>query len=83
MFINRFNIRNNITFISIILFVLSYSIINYYKPYIIYKKNGLLRNFGIGYKNKTILPCWLLTILLAIMSYFSILYFIAYPKLKY
>ena len=83
MIFNRFTIRNNITLISIILFILSYSIINYFKPYIMYKKNGSLRMFGIGYKNKTILPCWLLTIILAIMSYFSILYFIAYPKLKY
>jgi hypothetical protein len=74
MIFNRFTIRNNITLISII---------NYFKPYIMYKKNGSLRMFGIGYKNKTILPCWLLTIILAIMSYFSILYFIAYPKLKY
>lgn len=83
MVINRNIIRNNITYISIILFILSYSIINYFKPFILYKKNGILRDFGIGYKNKTILPCWLLSILLAIISYFSILYFIAYPKLKY
>lgn len=83
MIFNRFIIRNNITLISIILFILSYSIINYFKPYIMYTKNGSLRMFGIGYKNKTILPCWLLTIILAILSYFSILYFIAYPKLKY
>lgn len=83
MVFNRFTIRNNITLISIILFTLSYVIINYFKPYIMYKKNGVLRHFGIGYKNKTILPCWLLSILLAIMSYFSILYFIAYPILIY
>jgi len=82
MIFNRFIIRNNITLISIILFILCYSVINYFKPYILYKKNGIMRDFGIGYKNKTILPCWLLSILLAIMSYFSILYFIAYPRLK-
>jgi hypothetical protein len=83
MFINRNLIKSNISYVSILLFVLSYLIINYIKPHILYKKTGVLREFGIGYKNKTILPCWLLTILLAILSYFSILYFIAYPRLKY
>ena len=83
MIITRNIIRNNITLISIILFILSYLLINYYKPYLMYTKNGSLRQFGIGYKNKTIIPCWLVTIILAILSYYSILYFIAYPKLKY
>jgi hypothetical protein len=79
----RDSFRNNITFISTLLFIMIYLVINYFKPLIFYKKNGLLREFGIGYKNKTILPCWLLTILLSILSYFSILYFITYPRLNY
>jgi hypothetical protein len=79
----RNSFRNNITFLSILLFIIIYLVINYFKPLILYKKNGVLRDFGIGYKNKTILPCWLLTILLSILSYFSILYFISYPRLNY
>ena len=31
-----------------------------------------LREFGIGYKNKTVVPIWLATIILAFMSYFAV-----------
>jgi hypothetical protein len=36
----------------------------------------MLRPFGVGYKNTTILPLWLASILLAIFSYFVVLYVI-------
>jgi hypothetical protein len=80
-FIDRNLIRNNITFISTIIFIIIYALINYIKPNILYNENKELRQFGIGYKNKTILPCWLLTILISIFSYYVILYIIAYPNL--
>ena len=79
----RNSFRNNITFLSILVFIIIYLVINYFKPLILYKKNGVLRDFGIGYKNKTILPCWLLTILLSILSYFCTWFFVSYPKLNY
>jgi hypothetical protein len=47
------------------------------KPSFMYdEKNDCFRQFGIGYKNTTILPLWLISILLAIMSYFIVLYVI-------
>ena len=61
---------------SIILFLIIYYIIQYDRPLFIYNTNGTLRQFGVGYKKKTILPIWLLAILLAIISYMIVKYYI-------
>ena len=50
------------------------------KPTIIFDKAGKPREFGIGYKNKTILPLWLTVIILAILSYFLIVCYINFNK---
>jgi len=50
------------------------------KPTTIFDKNGRPRDFGIGYKNKTILPLWLTVIILAIFSYLFILYYVNFKK---
>lgn len=81
--INRIFIKRHIVSISIVVFILLYSLINYIKPSFLYHTNGSLREFGIGYKNKTIIPVWLLAIVLAIISYFSVSYYLAMPRLKY
>ena len=39
--------------------------------------------FGVGYKNKTVLPIWLVAITLAILSYLTILYYLIYPRIQY
>ena len=67
----------NILFVVIIVYVCLYSLIVFFKPSIIYDKHkDTLRQFGVGYKNTTILPLWLVSILLAIISYFIVLYII-------
>lgn len=60
---------------SIIIFTIIFILITLLKPKFIYNKNGLLRNFGIGKTNTTILPLWLLVIILSILSYTFILYY--------
>ena len=78
---NRNYIRSNITTIAIIIYALLYTIVIMLKPAIIYNKDGSLREFGLGYKKKTVIPVWLLAICLAILSYFSVLYYLTYPKM--
>jgi len=78
---NRNVIRRNITSFSIIIFIILYTIVLLFKPAFIFKKDGNLRNFGIGFRDKTVIPAWLLAIILAIMSYFFVLYYLALPKL--
>lgn len=74
-------IRQNVTFVSIFLFLVIFGIVQRLKPAFLYNKDGSVREFGIGYRNKTILPIWLFSILLGILCYLFILYFITYPKL--
>ncbi len=52
-----------------------------FKPAFIFKRDGTLREFGLGFRNKTVIPAWLLAIILAIISYLSVLYYLALPKL--
>jgi len=70
----------NINLVSIIVFLILFAIILVIKPSIMFDKNGNPREFGIGYKNKTILPLWLAVIILAIISYLAILCYINYKR---
>ena len=70
---NRLFIRKHINSFSILLFIALFSMIVYTKPSIIFKEDGSVRQFGVGYKNKTILPIWLATIILAFLSYLIVL----------
>lgn len=70
----------NINLVSIIVFLLLFAIIMVTKPNIIFDKNGKPREFGIGYKNKTIVPLWLTVIILAIVSYLIILCYINFKR---
>lgn len=73
--------RNNITLVFILLFISVFGVIQIIKPAFLYKTDGSTREFGIGYKNKTIMPVWLLSIILGILSYLFVLYYLAYPKM--
>jgi hypothetical protein len=74
-------IRNNITLVAIILFVIIFGIIQMMKPACFYNRDGSIREFGIGYRNKTILPIWLSSLLLGILCYLAVLYYVNSPKL--
>ena len=76
-------IKKHIISFAIIIFICVYLIIHQLKPAFIYNKDGTLRQFGIGYRHKTILPMWLIVIILSILSYLLVLYYLAYPKIKY
>ena len=80
---NKTYIRENITLIAVILFVIIFGIIQMMKPSCFYNKDGSIREFGIGYKNKTILPIWLLSLILGILCYLFVLYSINNPKIFY
>jgi hypothetical protein len=70
-------VRDNITFCAIIIFLTIYVLIIQMRPSMIFYKDGTLKEFGVGYRNKTIIPIWLAAIILAILSYIIIMY-IAY-----
>lgn len=81
--LTRSFIKKHIISFATLLFVAVYLIINYIKPSFLYTNEGSLRPFGVGYKNKTIIPLWLIAIMAAILSYTMILYWIALPRLQF
>ena len=74
-------IRDNVTLVAIILFITIFSMIQLSKPAFLYNTDGSIREFGVGYKNKTILPIWLLSIVLGIVCYLIVVYYTVHPKL--
>jgi Ca2+/H+ antiporter len=70
----------NINLVSIIIFLLFFVIVMLIKPTFIFDKYGKPRDFGIGYKNKTIVPLWLCVIILSIISYLVVLFYINFKK---
>ena len=78
---NRNYIRENAPLFSIVLFLIMFGAIQYIKPAFLFNKDGSIREFGVGYKNKTILPIWLLSIILGIISYLFVMYYVTYPKI--
>ena len=76
-------IRQHKVSFAIILFIILLSIIHSVKPNFIYKKDGTFREFGLGYIKKTVLPIWLIIIMMAILCYLFVLYYLSYPSLIY
>jgi hypothetical protein len=64
--------------VAILLFACFFTLIHYIKPSVVYDRDGGFREFGVGYKHKTVIPAWLVTIVLGIFSYMAVLYYLAY-----
>lgn len=73
---NKVFIRQYRISVSVFLFLAIFSIIHYVKPALIYTKEGAFREFGVGYRNKTVLPIWVFAIVLSILSYLAVSWFI-------
>ena len=74
-------VRENAPLAAIILFLFIFGSIQMMKPTCFYNKDGSIRHFGVGYRNKTILPIWLLSIVLGILCYLAVLVYISSSKL--
>jgi len=83
MILNRTFIKKHLVSFATLLFVGSYILVIKSNPGFLYNHDGSLRTFGIGYKNKTIIPAWMVAITLAILSYMGILYYLVYPRIHY
>jgi hypothetical protein len=75
---NQYIPREALSVIAVFMFLILFGIINAFRPSIIYNKDLSFRRFGIGYKNKTVVPIWLLSIILAILVYVLVTYLFEY-----
>ena len=64
--------------ISIILFILLFSLVHSIKPIMLYNDDGSFRQFGVGYRHKTVIPIWAVSMVFAIFSYLFVMYYLAY-----
>lgn len=62
--------------VTIFLFLVLFTLIHLLKPVLIYEKNGSFREFGVGYRHKTVIPIWVVSIVLAILCYLSVSYYL-------
>lgn len=69
--------RNRVN-ISIFIFLLLFATINWIKPAMFYNEDGGFRQFGVGYAHKTVIPIWIVAIVLAILSYLAVLTYLAF-----
>ena len=74
-------IRENVTLVSVVMFIIIFGIIQMMKPTCLYNRDGSIREFGIGYRNKTIFPIWLLSLSLGILCYLFVMYYVANPRM--
>jgi len=68
-------IRHNKVSVAILLYVVLFTIVNIVQPAFMYNPDGSLKDFGVGYRSKTIIPVWLISVFLAIIAYFSVMYY--------
>ena len=64
--------------ISILIFLALFSIIHMIKPTMLYNNDGSFRQFGVGYRHKTVIPIWSVSMVIAIFSYLFVMYYLAY-----
>lgn len=65
--------QNKLTSAIVIYVILFYSL-QLCKPTWLYKADGSLREFGVGFRQKTFVPMWLCSVLLGIFSYIGVMY---------
>jgi hypothetical protein len=74
MFLTRKFMRLNKVNIAIVIFLILFTLIHLYRPILMYTKEGGFRQFGVGYKHKTVIPIWVVAIIVAIFSYLAVLF---------
>ncbi len=71
-------LSKNKLYAVLILFIIIFGSVHYFKPSLVYNEDGDFRPFGIGYRHKTIIPIWIVSIVTAIFSYIIVLSFMMY-----
>lgn len=62
-------VRHHKLNVAIFLFLVLFSSIHFVKPGFLYNHDGGFRPFGVGYRHKTVIPVWIVSIILAIFCY--------------
>ncbi len=77
---NRNFLQTNIVLVAILLYIILYGVVLLAQPSFLYKPDSTLRQFGVGYRNKTILPMWLFALILGIICYLAVIYYLEFQQ---
>lgn len=80
MLIREF-VQSRPTLTAIALYGVIYALIVVTKPSLIFNADGSVRQFGLAFSKRTIIPIWLAAIVLAILCYMLVLYYVSAPYL--
>ena len=69
----KHKVRAHKTLVATTLFLIIFFTIHSIKPRLLYTENGAFRQFGVGYKQKTVVPIWLVAIFLSILCYLAVI----------
>ena len=70
-------VRKNRLQFAIVLFLIIFTFIHIQKPSLLYEDDGSFRQFGVGYRKKTVVPIWLISIVVALLSYVMVSFYLA------
>ena len=74
-------VQSRPTLTAVLLYVGIYLIIVATKPSLVFNSDGSIRQFGLAFSRRTIIPIWLAAIVLAVLCYMAVLYYISAPYL--
>jgi hypothetical protein len=76
--IPKYMVRAHKPFFAMCLFLAVFGAIHATQPALLYADDGSFRTFGVGYRQKTVVPIWLVAIFLAISSYVAVLAYLLF-----
>jgi hypothetical protein len=59
-------------YIAVFIFLAAFLSVHTVKPSFVYNDEGGFRPFGLGYSHKTVVPMWVVAIILAIFAYLAV-----------
>jgi len=64
--------RDNKILATFVIFMAMFLAMMMIRPALIFNRDGSIKEFGLGYTNRTVLPIWLFVIVFAIFAYFMV-----------
>lgn len=70
-------VARHMTFVAILLFLTLFAVINMMKPSFLYNKDGSLRTMGVGWSRRTVVPAWLVSLIVASLCYLAVMFYVS------
>lgn len=75
---SKSELSKNKVAVAILIFIVFYGIFYVVKPGFAYNEDGSLKPFGLGYTNKTVIPAWIVAIILGILCYYLVMVYFTF-----